>query len=56
MQKIPEDWKTQWGLQRTALTKYACMFFSEYLDLGTAHSYEDWKLGRTGEAIISPAD
>jgi hypothetical protein len=55
-QKIPEDWKTRWGLQRTALTKYARMFFFEHSDPGTAYSYEDWKSGRTGEAIIGPAD
>jgi hypothetical protein len=55
-QKIPEDWKTRWGLRRTALTKYARMFFFEHSDPGTAYSYEDWKAGRTGEAIIGPAD
>ncbi|GIC88725.1 DUF4246 domain-containing protein [Aspergillus udagawae] len=55
-QRIPEDWKARWGLQRTALTKYARMFFFEHSDPGTAYSYEDWKSGRTGEAIIGPAD
>jgi hypothetical protein len=55
-QKIPEDWKTRWGLRRTALTKYAHMFFFEHSDPGTAYSYEDWKAGRTGEAIVGPVD
>ncbi|RHZ54010.1 DUF4246 domain-containing protein [Aspergillus thermomutatus] len=55
-QKIPEDWKTRWGLRRTALTKYAHMFVFEHSDPGTAYSYEDWKAGRTGEAIVGPAD
>ncbi|RLL97492.1 hypothetical protein CFD26_103509 [Aspergillus turcosus] len=55
-QRIPEDWKTRWGLRRTALTKYAHMFFFEHSDPGTAYSYEDWKAGRTGEAIVGPAD
>ncbi|KAF4219015.1 hypothetical protein CNMCM6457_003314 [Aspergillus fumigatiaffinis] len=53
---IPEDWKTRWGLRRTALTKYAHMFFFEQSDPGTAYSYEDWKAGRTGEAIVGPVD
>ncbi|KAG2026195.1 hypothetical protein GB937_002346 [Aspergillus fischeri] len=55
-QRIPEDWKTRWGLRRTALTKYAHMFFFEHSDPGTAYSYEDWKAGRTGEAIVGPVD
>lgn len=43
-------------LRRTALTKYAHMFFFEHSDPGTAYSYEDWKAGRTGEAIVGPVD
>ncbi|GFG21552.1 hypothetical protein IFM5058_11076 [Aspergillus udagawae] len=41
---------------RTALTKYARMFFFEHSDPGTAYSYEDWTSGWTGKAIIGPAD
>ncbi|KAF4167591.1 hypothetical protein CNMCM6936_004855 [Aspergillus lentulus] len=55
-QRIPEDWRTRWGLQRTALTKYARTFFFEHSDPGTAYSYEDWKAGRTSDAIVGPAD
>ncbi|KGO66153.1 Protein of unknown function DUF4246 [Penicillium expansum] len=54
-QRIPEDWKTRWGLLRTALTKYACTFVFEHSDPGTAYSYEDWKAGRTGKSIVGPA-
>ncbi|GIC94978.1 uncharacterized protein Aud_002310 [Aspergillus udagawae] len=32
------------------------MFFFEHSDPGTAYSYEDWTTGRTGKAIIGPAD
>ncbi|RHZ55583.1 hypothetical protein CDV55_102773 [Aspergillus turcosus] len=34
----------------------AHIFFFEHSDPGTAYSYEDWKAGRTGEAIVGPAD
>ncbi|KAF3398054.1 hypothetical protein F1880_005779 [Penicillium rolfsii] len=54
-QRIPEDWKSRWGLLRTALTKYANTFVFEHSDPGTAYSYEDWKAGRTGKAIVGPA-
>ncbi|KAJ5442259.1 hypothetical protein N7445_005266 [Penicillium cf. griseofulvum] len=53
-QRIPEDWKTRWGLLRTALTKYAHTFVFEHSDPGTAYSYEDWKAGRTEKAIVGP--
>ncbi|KAL4971321.1 hypothetical protein BDW66DRAFT_165451 [Aspergillus desertorum] len=39
--QIPGDWKTRWGLLRTALTKYGHTF--------------DWKAGKTGKAIVGPA-
>ncbi|KAJ5906929.1 uncharacterized protein N7473_003845 [Penicillium subrubescens] len=54
-QRIPEDWKSRWGLLRTALTKYANTFVFQHSDPGTAYSYEDWKAGRTGKAIVGPA-
>ncbi|KAL4932551.1 DUF4246 domain-containing protein [Aspergillus undulatus] len=54
-QRIPGDWKARWGLLRTALTKYARTFVFEHSDPGTAYSYEDWKAGRTGKAIVGPA-
>ncbi|KAL5365569.1 hypothetical protein BJX96DRAFT_181784 [Aspergillus floccosus] len=54
-QRIPPDWKTRWGLLRTALTKYANTFIFEHSDPGTAYSYEDWKAGRTGKAIVGPS-
>ncbi|KAJ5986449.1 hypothetical protein N7451_010814, partial [Penicillium sp. IBT 35674x] len=53
--RIPGDWKASWGLLRTALTKYACTFVFERSGPGTAYSYEDWKAGRTGKAIVGPA-
>ncbi|KAL4811967.1 hypothetical protein BDW67DRAFT_189146 [Aspergillus spinulosporus] len=52
---IPADWKARWGLLRTALTKYGHTFVFEHSDPGTAYSYEDWKAGRTGKAIVGPA-
>ncbi|KAL4945273.1 hypothetical protein BDV06DRAFT_209641 [Aspergillus oleicola] len=54
-QEISRNWKAQWGLLRTALAKYARMFAFEHSDPGTAFSYEDWKAGKTGKAIIGPA-
>ncbi|KAL6230711.1 hypothetical protein BDW75DRAFT_248446 [Aspergillus navahoensis] len=53
--QIPGDWKTRWGLLRTALTKYGHTFVFEHSDPGTAYSYEDWKAGKTGKAIVGPA-
>jgi hypothetical protein len=52
--RIVEDWKVRWGLLRTALNKYACTFVFKHSDPGTAYSYEDWKAGRTQEAIVGP--
>ncbi|KAJ5805800.1 uncharacterized protein N7503_003402 [Penicillium pulvis] len=54
-ERIPGDWKASWGLLRTALAKYARTFVFEHSDPGTAYSYEDWKAGRTGKAIVGPA-
>ncbi|KAL5364221.1 hypothetical protein BJX96DRAFT_168121 [Aspergillus floccosus] len=54
-ESIPRDWKTRWGLLRTALTKYARTFVFNYSDPGTAYSYEDWKAGRTGKPIVGPS-
>ncbi|KAL4733486.1 hypothetical protein BDV11DRAFT_199938 [Aspergillus similis] len=54
-QQIPGDWKARWGLLRTALTKFAHTFVFEHSDPGTAFSYEDWKAGRTGKAIVGPS-
>ncbi|KAJ5813131.1 hypothetical protein N7447_010154 [Penicillium robsamsonii] len=54
-QRIPGDWKARWGLLRTSLTKYARTFVFKHSDPGTAYSYEDWKAGRTGKAIVGPA-
>ncbi|KAL6232745.1 hypothetical protein BDW75DRAFT_246948 [Aspergillus navahoensis] len=54
-EQIPGDWKTRWGLLRTALTKYGHMFVFEHSDPGTVYSYEDWKAGKTGKAIVGPA-
>ncbi|OQE21849.1 hypothetical protein PENSTE_c011G01232 [Penicillium steckii] len=55
-QKIPKNWRDCWGLLRTALTKYAHTFVFEHSDPGTAYSYEDWKAGKTGKAIVGPAN
>jgi hypothetical protein len=34
---------------------YGHTFVFEHSDPGTAYSYEDWKAGRTGKAIVGPA-
>ncbi|KAL4799858.1 hypothetical protein BDV19DRAFT_376240 [Aspergillus venezuelensis] len=51
--KVEVHWHQ--GLLCTALTKYGHIFVFKHSDPGTAYSYEDWKGGKTGKAIIGPA-
>ncbi|GIK06304.1 hypothetical protein Aspvir_001951 [Aspergillus viridinutans] len=62
--KLPEDSKeSQLSVEEY---KRMCTQLEEYLqepeskdkhsDPGTAYSYEDWKAGRTGEAIVGPVE
>ncbi|RDW93686.1 DUF4246 domain-containing protein [Aspergillus mulundensis] len=54
--ELPDDWETSISLREAVDIKYSRLFRFEHSDPGTTYSYEDWKAGRTAQAIVSRED
>lgn len=54
--ELPKDWETTLPLREVANIKYSRTFQFQHSEPGTTYSYEDWKAGRTAQAIISRED
>jgi hypothetical protein len=54
--EIPADWEATLSLREVVNIKYSRMFQFQHSEPGTTYSYEDWKAGRTAQAIVGPQD
>ncbi|KAL4798720.1 hypothetical protein BDV19DRAFT_386192 [Aspergillus venezuelensis] len=54
--EIPDDWEATLPLREVVDIKYSRLFRFEHSEPGTTYSYEDWKHGRTAQAIVPRED